>query len=342
MAKIGVLTGGGDCPGLNPVLRGIVRKANLEGYEVLGFRRGWAGLIENDYRILDRDSISGILPQGGTILNTSRTNPYKEPQKVKNIIENIQSNGLDAIIAIGGEDTLGVAKSLYCDEKIPIVGIPKTIDNDLSGTDCTFGFDTAINIAMEALDRLHTTAASHNRVMVVELMGRHAGWIALHAGISGGADYIIIPEIEANINDICDVIKSRGSQGRNFSIIAIAEGATLGKDMVTKDQELDSFGHIKFGGVGDRLAAEIEKRTGFETRVTVLGHLQRGGSPTAFDRILGTRFGVKAVELVKKKDFGKMVSLRGTDIVSAELSEVVSQIKTADMEVYEVAKVFFG
>ncbi len=339
--KIGVLTGGGDCPGLNPVLRGIVRRALLEDYEVIGFLRGWAGIIEGDYKNLDRNSVSGILPMGGTILNTSRTNPYKKPEDVKKVIENFKKLKLDALIAIGGDDTLGVAQKLYQQEKLPTVAIPKTIDNDLDGTDCTFGFDTAVNIAMEALDRLHTTAASHNRVMVVELMGRHAGWIALHAGIAGGADVIVIPEVETSVDEICEVIRKRHKSGRNFSIVAIAEGAKLGKDFITKDKELDQFGHVKLGGIGNFLAHEIEKRTGFETRMTILGHLQRGGSPTAFDRVLGTRFGIKAVELVKNKEFGKMVSLHGTKVVAVDLSQAVSKLRTADLDLYEVAKIFF-
>lgn len=339
--KIGVLTGGGDCPGLNPVLRGIVRRALLENYEVIGFLRGWAGIIEGDYKILDRNSVSGILPMGGTILNTSRTNPYKKPEDVKKVIKNFKDLQLEALIVIGGDDTLGVAQKLYNQEKIPTVGIPKTIDNDLEGTDCTFGFDTAVNIAMEALDRLHTTAASHNRVMVVELMGRHAGWIALHAGIAGGADVVVIPEVETSVDEICNVIRKRHKSGRSFSIVAIAEGAKLGKDFITKDQGLDQFGHVKLGGIGDFLAQEIEKRTGFETRMTVLGHLQRGGSPTAFDRVLGTRFGVKAVELVKANNFGKMVSLQGTKVVAVDLGQAVSKLRTADLDLYEVAKIFF-
>jgi len=342
MKKVGVLTGGGDCPGLNPVLRGIVRKAIMEKYEVIGFLRGWAGIIENDYKKLDRNSVSGILPQGGTILNTSRTNPYKKPEDVKKVVANFNALELDALIAIGGDDTLGVAQKLYKLEGLPTVGIPKTIDNDLDGTDCTFGFDTAVNIAMEALDRLHTTAASHNRVMVVELMGRNAGWITLHAGIAGGADVIIIPEVETKVDDVCKIIKNRHSSGRNFSIIAIAEGAKFGSDLVTKSGEKDAFGHEKLGGIGDFLAHEIEKRTGFETRAVVLGHIQRGGSPTAFDRVLGTRFGVKAVELVKAKDYGKMVSLRGTKVVAVDLSEAVSKLRTADLDLYEMTKVFFG
>ncbi|MBI1883629.1 MAG: 6-phosphofructokinase [Chlamydiae bacterium] len=342
MRRIGVLTGGGDCPGLNPVLRGIVRKAILEKYEVVGFLRGWAGIIEGDYKILDRSSVSGILHMGGTILNTSRTNPYKKVEDVKKVIKNFKSLELEALIAIGGDDTLGVAQRLFREEHLPTVAIPKTIDNDLNGTDCTFGFDTAVNIAMEAIDRLHTTAASHNRVMVVELMGRNAGWIALQAGIAGGADVIIIPEVEVTVDEVCTIIKRRHKSGRNFSIVAVAEGAKFGKDLLTRGKELDQFGHEKLGGIGDFLAREIEKRTGFETRITVLGHLQRGGSPTAFDRVLGTRFGVKAVELVESKEFGKMVSLRGTQVVSVDLSEALSKLRTADLGLYEMSKVFFG
>jgi 6-phosphofructokinase 1 len=342
MKKIGVLTGGGDCPGLNPVLRGIVRKAISEQYEVLGFLRGWAGLIEGDYKPLNRESVSGILPLGGTILNTSRTNPYKKPEDVKKIVNNFKTLQLEALIAIGGDDTLGVAQKLHQSEGLPTVGIPKTIDNDLNGTDCTFGFDTAVNIAMEAIDRLHTTAASHNRVMVVELMGRSAGWIALQAGIAGGADIILIPEIETSIDEVCNVIKRRHKSGRDFSIVAVAEGAKLDHDFVTRSAAKDAFGHEQLGGVGELLAREIEKRTGYETRVTVLGHLQRGGSPSAFDRVLGTRFGVKAVELVKNKEYGKMVSLRGTKVIAVDLSEAVNKLRTADLELYETAKVFFG
>ena len=342
MKKIGVLTGGGDCPGLNPVLRGIVRKAISEQYEVLGFLRGWAGLIEGDYKSLNRESVSGILPLGGTILNTSRTNPYKKTEDVKKIVNNFKSLQLEALIAIGGDDTLGVAQKLYQTEGLPTVGIPKTIDNDLNGTDCTFGFDTAVNTAMEAIDRLHTTAASHNRVMVVELMGRSAGWIALQAGIAGGADIILIPEVETSMDEVCNVIKRRHKSGRDFSIVAVAEGAKLDHDFVTRSASKDAFGHEQLGGVGDLLAREIEKRTGYETRVTVLGHLQRGGSPSAFDRVLGTRFGVKAVELVKNKEYGKMVSLRGTKVIAVDLSEAVNKLRTADLELYETAKVFFG
>ncbi len=340
--RVALLTGGGDCPGLNPVIRGVVRKALREKYEVIGFTGGWDGIVKKNYRPLDRDSVAGIINLGGTILNTSRTNPYKNPEHVKKVIENFKSLDLDALIAIGGDDTLGVANKLWDLEKIPTVGIPKTIDNDLSGTDCTFGFDTAINIVMEALDRLHTTAASHNRVMVVEVMGRHAGWIALEAGMAGGADFILIPEIPADVEKMCKTIKDRVKIGRHFSIIVVAEGVTLGDDYTLKNKKLDDFGHVQLGGIGNTLAQIIEEKTGIETRATILGHVQRGGSPTAFDRVLGTRFGVKAMELVIQKQFGKMVSLRGTEIVSIDLQDAVSKLRLVDKNFYEVAEVFFG
>jgi phosphofructokinase-like protein len=339
--KIGVLTGGGDCPGLNPVIRAVVRKAYNDKHETIGFKNGWKGIIEGETMPLDLAAISGILPKGGTILGTSRTNPYKKPEDAKKVIENFKKFKLDALIAIGGEDTLGVANKL-CKDGQNVVGVPKTIDNDLSATDYTFGFDTAVNIAMECIDRLHTTAESHHRVMVAEVMGRHAGWIATHAGIAGGADVVLIPEIPVDMEEVCDILKKRHSRGRTFSIVVVAEGAKLKDKDITKDCGLDAFGHVKLGGIGDYLAKEIEKRTGYETRVSVLGHIQRGGSPTAFDRVLGTRFGVKAVELVENKQFGQMVSLDGTKIVSVPLSQGVEKLKTVDMELYDIAKVFFG
>lgn len=339
--RIGVLTGGGDCPGLNPVILAIYRKASLHNCEVIGILRGWAGLIENEAVKLTRSMVSGILPKGGTILRTSRTNPYKKKEDVEKVINNYKQMGLDALIAIGGEDTLGVAWKLYKDG-LNIVGVPKTIDNDLSGTDCTFGFDSAVNICVEAIDRLHTTAESHDRVMVVELMGRHAGWIALQSGLAGGADVILIPEVPIDIDEVCKVIKKRHDEGKDFSIIAVAEGAQLGDQSIIQSAEKDEFGHVRLGGIGQVLAKEIEKRTGYETRVTVLGHVQRGGSPTAFDRFLGLRFGVKAVELVLAKDFGKMVSLRGTEVISVSLEEAVAKLRTVPKEMYEFAKIFFG
>lgn len=340
--NIGVLTGGGDCPGLNPVIHGVVRTALKEGHQVTGVLRGWQGMLEKMTRPLDRNSVSGILPRGGTILHTSRTNPYKDKAQVEKVVQNFKEMGLDALIAIGGDDTLGVANNLYKDFKLPTVGVPKTIDNDLFGTDCTFGFDTAINIAMDAIDRLHSTAESHDRVMVIELMGRHAGWIALEAGLAGGADMILIPEIQVNMNEVIDVIKKRHDMGKNFSIIVAAEGATLGEEFATISKEEDAFGHVRLGGVGNIIGQEIEKQTGFETRVTILGHVQRGGSPTAFDRFLGMQFGVKAVQLVGENNFGQMVAKRGNDIISIPLEEAVSKLKTVSNELYDLAKIFFG
>jgi len=343
MPKIGILTGGGDCPGLNPVIRAVVRKAINEGYEVVGIKNGWKGLIENDTMPLDLSSISGILPKGGTILGTSRTNPYKKEGGLQKVKENFQKMNLSALIAVGGEDTLGVASKLIKDGITNIVGVPKTIDNDLSSTDYTFGFDTALNTATECIDRLHTTAESHHRVMVVEVMGRHAGWIAVEAGIAGGADFILIPELPIDADEVCASIKKRHSRGKTFSIIVISEGAQFKEGtFVLQEEKLDEFGHVRLGGIGERLAGEIEKKTGFETRVSVLGHIQRGGTPTAFDRILGTRFGVKAIELVKQKKFGRMVALSGNKIIDVALENAVAALKTVDMELYEVAKVFFG
>ncbi len=340
--RIGILTGGGDCPGLNAVIRAVVRKAYNGHHETLGFKNGWKGLIENDYMPLGLTSISGILPKGGTILGTSRTNPYKSAEDVKKVIENYKKNNLDALITVGGEDTLGVAHK-FSKDGLNVVGVPKTIDNDLSATDYTFGFDTAVNIAMECIDRLHTTAESHHRIIVVEVMGRHAGWIATFAGISGGADVILIPEIPIDLNETCVLLKKRHERGRTFSIVVVAEGAKFKTTSdITQDQSLDEFGHVKLGGIADYLAKEIEKITGYETRVSVLGHIQRGGSPTAFDRILGTRFGVKAVELVENKQFGQMVSLSGTKIIGVPLERGVEKLKTIDMELFEIAKVFFG
>lgn len=345
MERIGILTGGGDCPGLNPVIRAVVRRAFLEGYETLGIKNGWKGLIENDAEVLDLKSVSGILPKGGTILGTSRTNPYKKPEDLAKVKENYRKLGLTALIAVGGEDTLGVASKLG-KEGLNVVGVPKTIDNDLSATDYTFGFDTAINIATECIDRLHTTAESHHRIMVVEVMGRHAGWIATEAGIAGGADIILIPEIPIDIEEVCALIKKRHNRGKTFSIVVVAEGAEFKQGTklmeIIQESKLDEFGHVRLGGIGEVLCKEIEKRTGFESRVSVLGHIQRGGSPTAFDRILGTRFGVKAVELVRDKKFGQMVSLQGNKIVSVSLELAVSSLKTVDMDLYDIAKVFFG
>lgn len=347
--KIGVLTGGGDCPGLNAVIRAVVRKSIANGHQVYGIKYGWKGLMEKNFEELTLDSISGILHKGGTILGSSRTNVYKIENGEKIAIQNMKEMGLDALVAIGGEDTLGVAAKLY-KAGANVVGVPKTIDNDLNATDYTFGFDTAVNIATEAIDRLHSTAESHERVMVVEVMGRHAGWIALHAGLAGGADYILIPEVPFDLNDIIETIKKRRERGKKFSIICVAEGAKVkteeGSDkdgsFVLQSLKKDSFGHVMLGGIADIIAEEIEKRTGFETRSTVLGHIQRGGSPTAFDRVLGTRFGIFAAELVNNKDFGKMAALKGNQIVGVSLDEATGELKTVNPEFYELAKTFFN
>ncbi|MFH1678671.1 MAG: ATP-dependent 6-phosphofructokinase [Candidatus Omnitrophota bacterium] len=341
--KIGILTGGGDCPGLNPVIRAAVRYSINKGYKITGIKDGWKGLLENDYFPLDINSVSGILSKGGTILGTSRTNPYKKEGGVDRIIENVKKSKFDAIIAIGGEDTLGVAAKLVKNGFPNIVGVPKTIDNDLSLTDYTFGFDTALNIVMECIDRLHTTAESHHRVIVVEVMGRHAGWIATLGGIAGGADVVLIPEIPYDIEEVCDLLKRRQQRGKTFSIVVVSEGAkSKCEDLITQDSNLDEFGHIRLGGIGEIISREIEKKTGFQTRTSVLGHIQRGGTPTAFDRILGTRFGIHAVELIELKKFGHMVALSGNKITDVPIDEAVKKLKTIDMELYNVAKVFFG
>lgn len=342
MSKIGVLTGGGDCPGLNPVIRAVVKKAHGEAMEVIGIKNGWKGLIENDTIPLDLKAVSGILPRGGTILGTSRTNPYKVKDDLEKVKYNYKHLDIDALVAVGGEDTLGVAAKL-CKEGLKIVGVPKTIDNDLSCTDYTFGFDTAVNIATEAIDRLHTTAESHHRIIVCEVMGRHAGWIAVHAGLAGGADVILIPEIPIDIEEVCEIIKKRREKGKTFSIIVVAEGAKFKKGQaVTQEEKLDSFGHVRLGGIGQILCGLIEEKTGFETRVTVLGHIQRGGTPSAFDRVLGTRFGVEAVNLIKSKKFGYMVNLQGNKIGSVLIECAVGKLKTVDMDLYDIAKIFFG
>ena len=343
MAKIGILTGGGDCPGLNSVIRAVVRKGLNDGYTIIGIKNGWKGLIENDTLELNLEAVSGILPKGGTILGTSRTNPYKKEGDLEKVKENFKKLGLDALITVGGEDTLGVATKLIKGGITNIVGVPKTIDNDLSATDYSFGFDTAINTAMECIDRLHTTAESHHRIMVVEVMGRHAGWIAVESGLAGGADIILVPEVPIDIEEVCSLIKKRHQRGKTFSIVVVAEGAQFKEGtVVVQEQKLDEFGHVRLGGIGDTLALEIEKRTGYETRVSVLGHIQRGGSPTAFDRILGTRFGVKVVELVEKKKFGRMVALSGNKIIDVPIEDAVKALKTVDMDLYDIAKVFFG
>jgi len=341
MPTIGILTGGGDCPGLNAVIRAVVKTAARNDWKVLGFRYGWRGMLDNDFVVLDDVSVSGILPKGGTILGTSRTNPCKNPEDIEKVKQTMQKNNLHSLIAIGGEDTLGAANKLY-KGGMRVVGVPKTIDNDLNATDYTFGFDTAVNIATECIDRLHSTAESHNRVMVVEIMGRHAGWIALEAGIAGGADVILIPERAVDIDNVCELIKKRHSRGKTFSIVAVAEGAHLKNQELVAEEKLDAFGHVRLGGIGNHIGQLIEQKTGFETRVTVLGHIQRGGTPTAFDRVLGTRFGVKAVELVKLEKFGHMVSLQGRNIGDVSLEEAVGKLKTVPPDLYEMAEIFFG
>lgn len=341
--RVGVLTGGGDCPGLNAVIRAVVRKGVQDhDYEFLGYRGGWNGPLEGDTLPLGLDFVHGLLPRGGTILKSSRTNPFKIERGVERIKENLAEHGVDALIAIGGEDTLGVATKL-AELGVAVVGVPKTIDNDLSGTDFTFGFDTAVNIAVGALDRLHTTAESHQRVLVVEVMGRHAGWIALHSGIAGGAAVVLIPEVPFDIEQVSGYVESRFAKG--FApIIVVAEGAVPaeGGGMVLQSGEKDAFGHVRLGGIGENLAGEIERRTGKEARAVVLGHVQRGGTPTAFDRWLATRFGLHAIDAVAAGDFGTMVALKGTDIVRVPLSEGTSRLKLVSPEEYAEAAVFFG
>jgi 6-phosphofructokinase 1 len=341
--KVGILSGGGDAPGINAVIRAIVRKGIQNyGYEVLGIRDGWRGLLENEFLRLDLDSASGILPRGGSILGTSRTNPFKHENGPESILKNAENAGIDAVIVIGGDDTLSVAYKMG-DYGLKCVGVPKTIDNDLYGTDYTFGFMTAVSIATEALDKLHTTAEAHHRVMILEVMGRYSGHIALYAGLAGGADVILIPEKPFDIDEVCRYIRRRQERGRNFSLIVAAEGAKPkdGKEIVY-GESMDEFGHMRLGGVGYYLGKEIEKRMGVETRVVVLGHLQRGGSPVAFDRILATRFGIAAIDLVHEGKFGHMVALRESKIISIPLKDIVGKRKTVDLELYETANVFFG
>ena len=340
MKKIGILTGGADCPGLNSVIRAVVRKGMQEGYVVAGIKNGWTGLIEYDTRILDYRITSGILDRGGTILGTSRINPLLDPQHVEKITENYKRSGMDALIAVGGEETLKIALTLHKQGRIKVVGVPKSIDNALSGTDYAFGFDTAVNIATECIDRLHTTAESHHRIMVIEVMGLHTGWIAVEAGIAGGADFILIPEIPSDMNTVCQEIKNRHKRGKTFSIIVISEGAKIKN--VPPHILKQSGQSRRFGDVGETVAQIIEESTGYETRVSVLGHIQRGGSPTAYDRIIGTQFGIKAVELARDGKFGQMASLRDNKIESVDIELAVEKRKTIDMAMYEVAKVFFA
>ena len=348
MAKsVGVLTGGGDCPGLNAVIRAVGRRSIDRGYEVVGVREGWRGLVEGRYQELGPREISGILPRGGTIIGTTRTNPFKLDGGVDRVLRNFERLGLDALVAIGGEDTLGVAARLHEEHDFPVVGVPKTIDNDLSATDYTFGFDTAVSIATEAIDRLHTTAESHNRVMVVEVMGRNTGWIAIMSGIAGGADVVLIPEHPISVEDACRELQRRHDRGKDFSIVVVSEGYQLTyasgeRRTITQEAAVDQFGHVRFGGVGAELAQEIENRTGYETRVTVLGHVQRGGSPTPRDRVLATRYGLKAADLVHEGQFGRMAALRGDDIVDVALAEAVAEPKRVPERWYQTARAFFG
>ncbi|SEP34402.1 6-phosphofructokinase [Amycolatopsis saalfeldensis] len=340
--RVGVLTGGGDCPGLNAVIRAVVRKGiEVHGWELVGFRNGWQGPLTGDSRPLGLDDVEDILTRGGTILRSSRTNPYKVDGGVEKIKSVLAEQQVDALIAIGGEDTLGVAKRLT-DDGIGVVGVPKTIDNDLGATDYTFGFDTAVSIATEAIDRLHTTAESHHRALVIEVMGRHAGWIALHSGVAGGASVILMPEREFSVDQVVEWVERRFE--REYApIIVVAEGALPeGGQEKLLTGEKDSFGHVRLGGIGNWLADEIAGRTGKESRAVVLGHVQRGGTPTAYDRVLATRFGLHAVDAVADGDFGVMVALKGTDIVRVKLSEATAELKTVPLERYEEAEVFFG
>jgi 6-phosphofructokinase 1 len=345
--RIGILTGGGDCPGLNAVIRAVARRTLDRGAEVVGVREGWRGLVDGNVRPLGYREISGILPRGGTILGTSRTNPYKLDGGIDRVVATFAEQGLDALVAIGGEDTLGVAAQLYAEREFPVVGVPKTIDNDLSATDYTFGFDTAVWIATEAIDRLHTTAESHNRVMVVEVMGRHTGWIAVISGIAGGADMILIPEQPATVEQACAELRRRHERGKDFSIVVVSEGYELTYESgerrtVAQAGELDAFGHIRLGGVGHELGQEIENRTGYETRVTVLGHVQRGGSPTPRDRVLATRFGLKAADLVEQERWGSMAALHGDAIEEVPIEEATRELKKVPPQWYAVAEAFFG
>jgi len=342
--RFGVLTGGGDCPGLNAVIRAIVRKGmTVHGDELVGFRGGWKGPLEGDAMPLDLASTRGILPRGGTILGTSRTNVFKRDDGPGMVARTFEELGVDGLIAIGGEDTLGTAQRLHTEHGLPVMGVPKTIDNDLGGTDLTFGFDTAVHVASGAIDRLHTTAESHDRILVCEVMGRHAGWIALHAGVAGGADVILIPEQPFDVDEVCERIQRRHSRGFLFSIVVIAEGA-LPKEgtMATVEGQTDEFGHVRLGGIGQRLEQEIERRTGFETRTTVLGHIQRGGTPTAFDRVLATRFGLAAIDAAHDGAWGQMVALRGQDVVRVPLEEAVRELKTVPPEYYGQFEALLG
>ena len=339
--KIGMLTGGGDCPGLNAVIRAVVRKGTFHHQdEFVGFMEGWRGLLENKTMPLDLETVGGILPRGGTILRTSRTNPAKRDDGLQRCAENLKRSGCDALIAIGGDDTLSVAQKLF-QNGVKVVGVPKTIDNDLAGTDFTFGFDTAVNVATSAIDRVHTTAEAHNRVIVVEVMGRDSGWIAVYSGVAGGADVILIPEVPFDVDKVAELIRQRHARGRYFSIVVAAEGAKFAVSsapgLVVRDLGKDEFGHERLGGIGNALAQEIEKRTGFETRSVVLGHIQRGGSPSSFDRVLATRYGLGAIDMVHRGEWGKMAALRGNKIVSVPLADAIASNRKVDADMIEVA-----
>ena len=342
--RIGILTAGGDCPGLNAVIRAVVRRATNEGAEVFGVRNGWRGLVEADIEPLERNSVTGILPRGGTILGTSRINPFDEPDYLVRIRRNWTNYKLNALIVVGGDGSLKTARDLWRTEHMPVVGVPKTIDNDVGGTDFTFGFDTAVNIVSEAVDRLHSTAESHHRVMVVEVMGRHTGWIAAYGGIAGGADVVLVPEHPFRLSRICDFIRHRAAQGRPFSIIVVSEYAhpRADENFLTEEVAAEIYRKGQFGGIGNVLAREIEARTGMQARVTKLGYVQRGGSPSAFDRVLATRFGVKAYEMVRAGEWGYMAALQGNRMISISLDEALKETKRLDEEIYNVAEIFFG
>lgn len=341
---IGILTGGGDCPGLNAVIRAVVRRALRDETEVLGIKNGWRGLVEGDVEPLSRNSVTGILPRGGTILGTSRLNPVKKDEDLRALEQNWKKYGLTALIVVGGDGTLSAALDLWRQYKYPIVCVPKTIDNDLSGTDFTFGFDTAVGVVTDAIDRLHSTAESHHRVMVVEVMGRHTGWIAAYGGIAGGADVVLVPEHPFKLSRVCELLQHREAEGRAFSIVVVAEDAHPhpDEDFLAPEVKQDIYKHGRLGGIGTVLAQEIEDCTGIETRVTKLGYVQRGGSPTPFDRVLATRFGVKAFEMVVAQEWGRMAGLRGSCIVSVPLEDAVSTLNRLDEDIYRVAEVFFG
>ena len=344
--RVGMLTGGGDAPGLNGVIRAVtMRCIDDYGYEVVGIRRGWKGLLspeEDSVDPLSVDRVRYILQEGGTMLLSSRTNPYKNEGDAEKVVKQMEEFGIDALVAIGGDDTLGVAKRLHEDFGTQVIGCPKTIDNDLSATDTTFGYDTAVSIATEAIDRLRTTARSHERILVVEVMGRHAGWITWGAGVASAANVTLIPEVEPNLDEIADLFKKRAERGDRWGIVAVSEGVTFSEDFMTQSAEKDEFGHVRLGGVAEGLAEELKERTSIDTRHVVLGHLQRGGTPTAFDRILSTRYGLRAAEAVKNGEWGKMVALRGNEIVTVDLSEATEETKTVPENLYKAARTFFG